>query len=692
MVLKNFFENSINNILEEYEFIRKNKQLYYMNIPIVFDIETSSFYNNGEKQAIMYAWTFGINGKSIRGRTWDEFIQVINTLIKYYNLSLEKRIIIYVHNLSFEFQFLNHYFKWEKVFSLEERKPIYAITKDGIEFRCSYILTNQSLAQVGKNLLKYKVDKKTGDLDYKLIRHNKTPLNNVEWDYILNDGLVVMAKIQEEIESCGGIHKIPLTSTSYVRQYITNCCLKKNSRYEYTKMIKKLTLNEYQYKLSKQAFMGGFTHANINYVGKTIKNVHSIDFTSSYPSVMISEKYPMSEPIKYTPKDKNDFLEMLKHFCCMFTIKFNDMCSKVKYENYISVSKCLNLINPIVNNGRVVEADTLTLSITEQDFFVIQEMYTWDSMQLGDFYYCYKGYLPKPIIKGILDLYQKKTTLKDVEGMEKEYQQSKAMLNSIYGMSVTDICKDEFIFNDNYEWTTKKVDYKELLNIYNNNNQRVLFYLWGIWVTAYARRNLFSGINEFKTDYIYSDTDSIKCINYEKHIKYIKEYNKNITIKLTACLNYYKLDLQLITPKTIKGIQKPLGVWDYEGCYSMFKTLGAKRYIYVKDNKLFITIAGVNKNNGSEYLMNKYKTFDNVFNHFEDGLLFPSNYHGFNATGKLTHTYIDIEQKGNIKDYLGNVNSYYEYSSVHLEQTEYKLGLDSDFKILLLGITGGFIY
>lgn len=689
MVLENNFEEILDNILEEYEFVKKNNHLYYMNIPVVFDIETTSFYNNGVKNAIMYAWTFGINGKSIRGRTWKEFVKVIDKLIKQYNISLERRIIIYVHNLSFEFQFLNHYFKWEKVFSLDERKPIYAITKDGIEFRCSYILTNQNLEQVGKSLLKYKVVKKSGDLDYKLIRHSKTPLTEAEWGYILNDGLVVMAKIQEEIESCGGIHKIPLTATSYVRRYITDCCLKKDSRFNYTKMISSLTLNEQEYKTSKHAFMGGFTHANINHIGKTLKDVHSIDFTSSYPTVMISEQYPMSKPHKYKPKSKQDFLEMLKHFCCMFTIRFNDICSKVKYENYISISKCLNLENPIVNNGRVVEADTLSITITEQDYFIIQDMYTWKSIQLGDFYYCYKGYLPKPIIEGILELYQNKTTLKDVEGMDKEYQQSKSMLNSVYGMCVTDICKDEFIFNNDYEWTTEKVNYEEVLKAYNTNRQRVLYYLWGVWVTAYARRNLFSGINEFKMDYIYSDTDSIKCLNYEKHIKYVEDYNKNITKKLLACLKHYRLNPELIKPKTIKGIHKPLGVWDYEGKYTMFKTLGAKRYIYVKDGKLNITIAGVGKKNGAIYLMDKFKSFDSVFKHFEEGLFFPSSFNGYNATGKLTHTYIDLEQKGIVSDYLGNTSRYHEYSSVHLEPTEYKLGLDNDFKNLLLGIKGG---
>ena len=33
------------------------------------------------------------------------------------------------------------YIKWSKVFAIAPRKPIFAITEGGIEFRCSYVLT-----------------------------------------------------------------------------------------------------------------------------------------------------------------------------------------------------------------------------------------------------------------------------------------------------------------------------------------------------------------------------------------------------------------------------------------------------------------------------------------------------------------------------------------------------------------------
>ena len=146
------FQSKLEDILCEIEFIKKGK-VKYANAPSVFDIESSSFYVGENKQCCMYAWCFGINGRCIRGRTWDEFITIINRIVKIYNLSLEKRFIIYVHNLNFEFQWFKRYFEWEKVFSIDTRKPIYAITKNGIEFRCSYLLSGYSLKKLGENLV-----------------------------------------------------------------------------------------------------------------------------------------------------------------------------------------------------------------------------------------------------------------------------------------------------------------------------------------------------------------------------------------------------------------------------------------------------------------------------------------------------------------------------------------------------------
>lgn len=697
------FDENIYNILCDFDFV-KSKKIYISNVASVFDIETSSFYEGEEKRCCMYAWVFGLNGRCIRGRTWDEFLDVIKILKKVYMLNINRRLIIYVHNLSYEFQFFRKYFEWESVFAIEDRKPIYAVTKDGIEFRCSYLLTGYKLEKVAEHLTKYKVNKLTGDLDYNIIHHSKTVLTDKEWGYILHDGLVVMAHIQEEIERLGSIAEIPITKTGYVRNLFRKNCLKGDNRFDYSTLIRCLKMDVDNYKQLKRAFTGGFTHANINYVNKTIKNVHSYDFTSSYPAVMVSRKYPMSIAHKVIIKDEEDLIKKLKSYCCMFDVTFYDICSIVDFENYISISRCANIEHPVVNNGRLVEASKITLTVTEQDFIIISKMYKWDSMDISNFNIYYKGYLPKDFILTLLSLYKKKTELKNVEGMEAEYLNSKENVNSAYGMCVTDPCREDNIYSDN-EWLTTEEKttqnlikpIEELIEKYNKEN-RFLYYPWGVWVTAYARANLFSGILEFKNDYIYSDTDSIKVVNIDKHLEYFESYNKQVEMDIKRCLDYYKIDTKMASPKTKEGEIKKLGVWDYEGKYERFKTLGAKRYLTEKKDKkgninIEITVAGVGKEAGVKYLKYICRNNDHIFDIFTKDLHFPSHYNldgkDENGSGKLCHTYIDHQISGEVTDYMGNTANYSELSCVHMENTDYTLTLEAAFIKRLQGIQEG---
>ena len=695
--LENEFFEDIEDILIPVEFVGSKKKSY-ANVSSSFDIEASSFYIDDNKNCCMYAWVFGINGRCIRGRTWGEFQKVLARLVVYYGLNENRLFIIYVHNLSYEFQWFRRLFEWKNVFSLEQREPVYATTTSGIQFRCSYKLSGLSLRVIGENLRKYKVQKMVGDLDYDLVRHSSTPLTDKEWGYILNDGLVVMAYIQELIEKNGTIKDIPLTKTGFVRRLCRDNCLKGDNKFRYSKLIKNLTMSLEDYKQLKQAFAGGFTHANHNHVYKERRNVSSYDFTSSYPSVLISEKFPMSKAEKVNITNKEDFIYYISNFCCLFDMLITDVESIYEHEHYISKSKCLVADNALLDNGRVISADTIVITITDVDYRIIRKTYKWSSIKVANFKIFRKDYLPKEFILTILKLYGDKTTLKNVEGQEENYLSSKEMLNSMYGMCVTDPCKDEVLYDDENEWQTNSDNEQENIDRYNNSNTRFLFYAWGIWTTAYARKNLWTGILEFNEDYIYSDTDSLKVLNVEKHLTYIKQYNELVQEKIKQCLSHYHIPTKLACPKTIKGIEKPLGVWDFEGTYSRFKTLGAKRYMYVQDDKLHITIAGVAKLKGSLYLQRKYKTFDKIFAAFREQLVFPATYEykengetkTDTGTGKLTHTYIDTEIAGYIVDYRGQVSWFHEMSGVHLEPASYDLSLEMAFLRYVLGIGSEF--
>ena len=254
------------------------------------------------------------------------------------------------------------------------------------------------------------------------------------------------------------------------------------------------------------------------------------------------------------------------------------------------------------------------------------------------------------------------------------------MVNACYGMMVTDIIRDDINYINN-EWKTVEHSAQAEIDKYNNSSTRFLYYPWGVWVTAYARRNLFTGIYEFKDDYVYSDTDSIKVKNIEKHKKYIEEYNKMVITKTIKALKFHNIPFEMSEPKTIKGIKKPLGVWDFDGNYSSFKTLGAKRYIveYSMDDrngenkgKISLTVAGVNKHVAIPYLKKKYG--EKIFENFNEDLEIPSEYSGSN-----THTYIDEEREGIVKDYQGNYFHYKEQTAVHLEKSAYKFSIGKQF-------------
>lgn len=705
---------------------------YIWNIPCSFDIETSSFRNDmGKKCATSYLWSLNINGSTIVGRTWDEFKACINFVAE--SMHTNKTIlIIYVHNLGYEFQWMKKWFTWKDVFAVKERRPVHATLDNGIEFKCSYLLSNYALSYLGNNLIKkYHVKKDVGAVDYSLVRHWLTKLTNTEIWYNVHDNQVVTSYIQEKIENEGGINNIPLTNTGYVRQYCRDFCFTQMKNDE--KLVKKLKalyhermkslqiVSECEYDQLHLAFGGGFTHAAPFWSGQVIDMCGSADLASSYPAVMVMKKFPMGRGTFVGEGDEEDINWLTKNgFCVLFTIKIKNLMPEFLWEHYISVSKCQVLSNDYVaNNGRVASASEVQLVVTEVDWDIIKRCYTWDSIEFHNIRFYPADYLPRPFILSILHLFSNKTSLKDVEGKETEYMVSKNMINSSYGMSVTSIVRDIYEYSNTNDWLTKDADVKSQLKSYNNSYQRFLFYGWGVWVTAHARHNLWDAIFEFGKDYVYADTDSIKGINFEKHEPFFTIYNFNIETQLRAMCKYWKIDFELCQPKTIKGKKKLIGVWEREDDYKKFKTIGAKRYIYEYLNgKLNFTISGVNKKYGVPYLLSEFANpeysdlyrlaynptfeeeeqskdamkkllelhesnvinYDRIFENFNDGLYFPDY-----ATGKQTLTYIDDALVDQCTDYQGKKVMIYELSSVHMEPQSYYMSQTPEYIRYLRG-------
>lgn len=686
---------------------KKNKTEFY-NYAVSFDTETTSFTTpDGEPRGTMYIWQmcFGDSDLLVYGRTWSEWVDFLRLVRKTFHLKKDRVLLCFVHNLGFDAQFFRKLFQYTKVFALDRRVPLYMRTNFGIEFRCSYHLSGYKLETLAKNLTKHKITKLVGDLDYKLPRHSGTPLTAQEMDYCMHDVQIINAYISERLEIDGNILNIPLTKTGYVRRNCRKACYGDNHRapkyFEYRKEMERLTMTPHEYTLVRSAFMGGYVHANAWYVRQVITEVESDDFTSSYPYVLFAYKYPWSKGELCYP-DIEEVMKNLHVYGWILEIEMYGVESKVMQDDYLSKSKCIEIKNYTLNNGRVNSADYIHIVVTSVDLDIILQTYRCTGgIKIKCAYKYLLKYLPTDFINEMLDYYKIKTELKNVKGKEQEYLSGKENINAFYGMIVTSPLRPTIKYK-NHKWSTEPVDIKKGIEKYNNDKNRFMPFVVGVFVTAYARRNLWSGILACGDDYIYSDTDSIKLINADKHRGYFEWYNNQVLDRLHRACEYHKIPFDRVSPVTIKGVHKTLGLWDCESktagkpTYSRFKTLGAKRYM-VEDyttGELSLTVSGLNKEKAIPWLQDTYGDNTKVFDAFTDDeygvdmLHVPEGY-----SGRMESTYIDNETEGYITDYLGNTAYYHELSSVALDESTYTLSLSRDYLSYLLGLNSiaGFV-
>ena len=586
----------------------KGKRKRYDNTIYTFDIETTSFLilNNEQIPAIkylelskkeqeqcifmsnMYIWMFGINDEVYYGRTWEEFK---GFLIRLENWGTDCKKYVFVHNLAYEFQFLRNIFNMKNVFARKSRKPIKFELEDfNIEFRCSYMMSNCSLEKLA-DVYKLDVKKLVGNLDYSLMRNSKTELTEKELAYCENDCLVVYKYIEKELETYETMKSLPLTSTGHVRKELKS---KIEKDYSYINKVRRsVNIDGHVYNLLIDAFAGGYTHANWIYADEVIKNVNSYDFTSSYPYVMLTEKYPASE---FRKIGVTKIEQMKSCFAYIVHVKFTNIKCKY-YNNFISQSKCKKIYKGRYDNGRVMGAEELEIVLTDVDLKFIFETYEFESYEFLECYYSIYDYLPKQFLEFILEKYINKTKFKNVEGKEVEYALEKAKFNSLYGMTVTNNIKDEVIFENDNGWSEKAISNEKIQELLEKEKKLgFLSFSYGVWVTAYARYNLLSNLVKLDEYVIYADTDSLK-LREGFDIEVINNYNKSVTEKIKKVSNELEIDINKFCPTDSKGIKHELGVFDHDAFYKEFITQGAKKYAYIdsKDNKIHITVSGVPK-------------------------------------------------------------------------------------------------
>lgn len=574
----------------------------YINHLMTFDIETSTIEKtDGAFEGFMYHWQVCIDGYVCFGRTWQEFLTFLrkmNRALKNYD---EKyKLVCYIHNFSYEFQFLYSWIKLTSVFAIDKRKPLKAISKDfNIEFRCSYLLSNMNLKKFIENTPNAHYYKGSGDLDYKKVFTPKTTLTMSELGYCYNDVMGLYEAIIYLLKE-DTLVTIPLTSTGYVRRECRNT-MRKNKKNR--KQFLDLKLDDKLYQLCKDAFRGGNTASNRYKTNFINYDVSSYDMSSAYPYAMISGLYPIT-PFQEETITTLDMLDDYNNrYCTLAYYSFEQVKLKKGVPiPYIPYSKCIEFIAPSYEgqfkgkeycyNGRVLEADFLKIAMTNYDYqiFINQYEYDEENVRVEDFYYSHKGFLPKELTDTVIVFFTLKSQLKGIEEKEYEYMKSKNKLNSLYGMIVTDIIRQENLFNDQWE----KGENSTLDEYYSKRNN-FLTYQWGLFVTAICRTNLQKAIDKIGLDCVYIDTDSVKYCG--SHDEVFEQINQEM---IDWCIQN-----DIINFVEVGNHKYFLGLYDREKGYDEFVTLGAKKYAFNQSGKIGITVAGLNKKSGAKELEQK---------------------------------------------------------------------------------------
>ena len=616
----------LNNIKTVKRVTRKNTELYN-DVIIMLDTETSKKVSEAGKANHIVSWTLSIRYRhenlcTIYGRKPTEIIKTLTNIME---AMQGDHTIIYVHNLSYDWVFIRKYLFEAyhhpiKQLNTKSHYPIRIEFSNGLILRDSYILSQKSLDRWAKDM-RVEHQKALGSWDYDKLRDQSTYLSKEEIKYMEHDtlaGVECIDALKEQLHH--RIYAMPYTATGIVREEARKIGKEHRAHDEFVK----ITPDFKVYQILECCFHGGYTHANRYHINEKITDkVICYDFKSSYPYVMLTEKYPMRRFIQY--KNVCKIEEILKN-SDKYAFLTKLIMIKPRLKNpfepmpVLQFSKCVKSINTVLDNGRILCAGYVEIYVTEITLKLISDQYDFEKACCTENYYSKKDYLPKWFTDYIFKLFRDKSELDGIDPLN--YALSKAKLNSCYGMCVQRAIQDEIdeMYEANEYHTTSKYTEEEYEK-YRKSRSKFLPYQWGVYVTEYAMRNLHE-LGSFCESWIYSDTDSVYGVGWDQNK--IEGYNNNCLKKLTD--NGYGA-------VKVRDREFILGVAELDKICTEFKTVGAKRYAYRsdKDNELHITVAGVPKAG--------VKSLKDDIDKFQKGLIFSGS-----VSGKKQHTYIYTEE------------------------------------------------
>ena len=665
----------------------------WADVIIMADTETSKKYKRKEGPNHVVAWTisvrfFDMNICTLYGHRPDTFCDCLQEIRE--NIPGD-RFILFFHNLPYDWCFLRRFIfqkfgEPKKQLNIKNHYPLFINLENGIQIRDSLMLSQRSLDKWAKDL-QVEHQKAKGKWDYDKIRTQHENFTQDELEYIEHDTLAGVECIDKTLKALNKhIYSIPYTATGIPREEVR----KRGNAAAAKDFFNMHFLTYEQYKKLELVFHGGYTHANRHLIDEVIDDITSCyDFASSYPFVLLSERYPVEKFTPYADCKLKDIVNSKDNTAFMFKL----ILYRPKLKNdfipmpVLQYSKCVQDINVVVDNGRILKADYIEIYLNEIDASIVLDQYDFEGDYCVEVEGAHKDYLPRWFTDYIFELFTDKCRLKKTKKEDPvSYALKKAELNSLYGLTVQKSIKTQIdeVYADyideegkehksgDYE-TNDSINEEAQYKKYLENKGNILLFSWGCWCTSYAMYNLFQlskCIDDTDTvsHWIYSDTDSIYSDNWNEDK--VNEYNEKAKEKLRA--NNYG-------PAVVDGKEYWLGIAEHdpdEDEYTEYKVLGAKRYCgrNKTDKELHITVAGVPKK-GAICL------HDDIRN-FTKGFIFSGS-----VTGKLTHTYymtddIYTDNKGNLTgDSINLTPCDYLLDDVKLEDPEWWSLFDEEVEV-----------
>ena len=549
------------------------------------DFETSTDAWKVEKARV---WLWDICDEKLNHKTGtnlDDFMKAIlnnpfHSVYGFRNLAYDGTYILiwllengYKHTLSES----KHMFPKEFQCIISQMGQHYAyeiVTPKGIHITITDTLKYVNMS-IKKSAQQYNLPVKKGEIDYDLFRPLGWQPTKDEIDYIHNDTEIDMYTILLNIKEGA----VKFTQAGNARNEFKKLFSKNDWDYYFPE------LDRYLDKYLRKAYSGGFVSYNEKYQHKTLFNMVSLDINSMYPAQMLHRPMPYGYPLSFEGKYEYNkkYPLYIQTISCCFKLKPNGIAT-------IATKKVFKVTENLYIKDSGNKEWELTLASPDLELFLANYDIWSVEWKGGVMFQAMQGkeITPEEASKMTVD----EVIEEDGKGSYfynyikkwryiKEHEPSgspardyaKRMQNALYGALAT---------NPDRKSSVPYLDRGVLrYNVIQSPNEGNACYLpAGIFITAWSRHFLINSIMKNIDRFVYCDTDSLYLLG--------KKPPEDLAVH-KSLYGFFKLEHKI----------------------TMFKVIGAKRYIYYgrepkeKTDRFIVTCCG------ADHAIKDQVTFDN---------------------------------------------------------------------------------